>query len=176
MKLIFGLLTCVLIIVHAVLAQSEAAFTAHNGTISPFPLADDLLTFNIGIFDPVCGLTYEVNISVQNRGDASKTSDNCNLLYDYITNTTSNGESSKDVNVVYTCPGTPEPTDPEGYGSLDIKFILNCPSDFAEDQTQEPATLQLLNIHDATDLTVPVSIGYEVYSNSAIIWQFINCP
>ncbi|KIW96305.1 uncharacterized protein Z519_03374 [Cladophialophora bantiana CBS 173.52] len=178
MTLFLGLITNVLILVNAVLARFEAIVVARNKTITGLSLTDDLLTFNLDrdIVDPVCGLTYVANINVKNRGDPSKTSDYCNLVYRYITNTASDGKTSKNVNVVYTCPGTPEPTDVDGYGSLDIKLILNAPSDFPRDQTQEPATLHLLNIHDAADLTMPVTIGYKVTSNSELIWQYINCP
>ncbi|KIW78906.1 hypothetical protein Z517_08745 [Fonsecaea pedrosoi CBS 271.37] len=177
-KLILGMMTSFLLIAHAIPAHLEAALVARNETILDLPLDDDLLTFNIDpdMAGPECGLTYEANINVKNRGDEAKTSNYCNLVYKYITNTANGGKTSKDVNIVYTCPGTPEPTDPEGYGSLDIKFVLNAPSDFARDQTQEPATLHLLNIHDGADLTVPVTISYKVTSNSEVIWQFMNCP
>ncbi|EXJ72952.1 uncharacterized protein A1O5_04101 [Cladophialophora psammophila CBS 110553] len=178
MTLFLSLITYVLVLVNAVLARFEAVVVARNKTITDLSLTDDLLTFNLDpdIVGPVCGLTYEANVNVKNGGDPSKTSDYCNLLYRYITNTASDGKTSKNVNAVYTCPGIPEPTDPEGYGSLDIKLILNGPSDFPRDQNQEAATLHLLNIHDAADLTMPVTIGYKVTSNSELIWQYINCP
>jgi hypothetical protein len=113
MKLILTLITYVLAIVGAVPTRDVIA---RNETSA---LASDVLTFNMDPdVHPWCGYTEQVNINVKERGDADATIDYCNLLYLYITNTAPNGKTSKDVDLVYTCPGTPEPIDPEGYVSL----------------------------------------------------------
>ncbi|ETI27841.1 hypothetical protein G647_00290 [Cladophialophora carrionii CBS 160.54] len=171
--LILALITYLLTIVGAV---PTTGIVIRNETSSP---ASDVLTFNMDPdVRPQCGYTEQVNINVKERGDAATTSDYCDLLYLYIVNTAPNGKTSKDVDLVFTCPGTPGPIDPEGYGYRDIKLILNAPSvdAFPRDQTRTAATLQLLNLHDGADITVPVEVGYYISSNSQLIWQYILCP
>ncbi|KIX99760.1 uncharacterized protein Z520_04396 [Fonsecaea multimorphosa CBS 102226] len=167
-------------------AEAASSLVARNETSGSGALAD-YLTFNISPnpVGPPCGMTWEVNINVESRGSVGDTSNSCDALYNYVTLPSSSVSQtiSKDVNFVYLCPPeTPAPISAEGYGSRDIKFIVQGTSDFPGNQNTFLAQLQVLNIDDSpeTNMNLPVEIGYAINDNAdpqnQLTLRYIICP
>ncbi len=84
------------------LAASALAVTTNTLNIDP-----DLL-------NPVCGYNYQVNVNMKHKVDQKDVDFNCGYLATFIE---TNG-ISKDVDLVYVCPGTWSPVARDGYVSF----------------------------------------------------------
>jgi hypothetical protein len=113
-------------------------------------------------FGSPCGMTWDVEISTITHGDQKNTSALCQFLDSYIVQKSLNGAAEMKVNFIYVCPPNyPSPTSAIGYGYEDIKFIVTGPTQFPAVSTSFDAEMQVLNIHDGTNVpNIPIKLGF----------------
>lgn len=141
-----------------------------NATTGSDPLD---LNIDPDIVNPVCGGVYLANINVESAPDPFYLSTACNTALNFI----GGPKGSKDVDVVFTCPGQPT----AGTGDRDVKVILamqaNTVLDGSKSGTQDiAANMEIISADNNFLLSVGVQIGAKVDASAGeIIFQYIFC-